>query len=334
MVGAVVVSGDGVVVGQGRHPRAGDPHAEIFALDEAGARARGGTLYVTLEPCCHYGRTAPCTRRVIESGVTRVVIAMRDPNPLVDGRGIAELRDAGLAVEVGLLEDEARQLNRAFVTVHTRGRPEVILKAAVSADGFIAARPGARTAITGAAALRRAQRLRAVVDAVAVGSGTVLVDDPWLTVRETVRARPLTRVVFDRRLRTPPEARLLSTVAQGPVIILTSLSAMARSDDRVRALRCRGAEVWPGGDDLAAALHRLLDAAVSSLLVEGGAELHRAFVAGGLVDEVHVVRSPRPLGPGGVPAFGGLDPTAGVTPRTVEAVGEDTWMEFDVHRNH
>lgn len=334
MVGAVVVSSEGIVVGQGRHPRAGDAHAEIFALDEAGDRARGGTLYVTLEPCCHYGRTAPCTRRVIDSGVSRVVIAMRDPNPLVDGRGITELRDAGLAVEVGLLEEEACRLNRAFVTVHTLGRPEVILKAAMSADGFIAARPGERTAITGAAALGRAQRLRAVVDAVAVGSGTLLVDDPWLTVRDTVRERPLTRVVFDRRLRTPPEARLLSTLGQGPVIILTSLSSLAEHDDRVQALRRRGAEVRPGADDLAAALGGLVDAAVFSLLVEGGAELHRAFITAGLVDEVDVVRSPRTLGPGGVPAFGGLDPTQGLVARTVEAVGEDTWMEFDVHRNH
>ncbi|MDH4064960.1 MAG: bifunctional diaminohydroxyphosphoribosylaminopyrimidine deaminase/5-amino-6-(5-phosphoribosylamino)uracil reductase RibD, partial [Acidobacteriota bacterium] len=212
MVGAVVLSEGGVIVGQGRHPRAGEPHAEVFALDEAGARARGGTMYVTLEPCCHYGRTAPCTKRLIASGLARIVVAMKDPNPLVNGRGIAELRAAGLQVDVGLLEPEAVRLNQAFVTVHTEGRPEVILKVAASADGRIAARRGTRTAISSEPANRRTQRLRAAVDAVAVGSGTVLVDDPLLTVRETVRTRPLVRAVFDRRLRTPPTARLLSTL--------------------------------------------------------------------------------------------------------------------------
>ena len=142
MVGAVVVSPDGIVVGQGRHPRAGEPHAEVFALDEAGPRARGGTLYVTLEPCCHYGRTAPCTTRVVSSGVARVVVAMKDPNPLVNGKGIAELQAAGIPVEVGLLEDEARRLNRAFVTVQTLGRPEVIVKAASSAESRTRSQPG------------------------------------------------------------------------------------------------------------------------------------------------------------------------------------------------
>jgi len=332
MVGAVVLSEGGVIVGQGRHPRAGEPHAEVFALDEAGARARGGTMYVTLEPCCHYGRTAPCTKRLIASGLARIVVAMKDPNPLVNGRGIAELRAAGLQVDVGLLEPEAVRLNQAFVTVHTEGRPEVILKVAASADGRIAARRGTRTAISSEPANRRTQRLRAAVDAVAVGSGTVLVDDPLLTVRETVRTRPLVRAVFDRRLRTPPTARLLSTLDEGPVVILSSAESLAREAGRARALAEAGAIVLPGADAVEGGLRALLAFDVSSVLVEGGAVLHRALLDAGLVDTAHLIVSPRTLGAEGVPVFGtGVLGVAGIAPRTVEWVGPDRWMEFDVH---
>jgi diaminohydroxyphosphoribosylaminopyrimidine deaminase/5-amino-6-(5-phosphoribosylamino)uracil reductase len=335
MVGAVVVSADGIVVGQGRHPRAGAPHAEVFALDQAGPRARGGTLYVTLEPCCHYGRTAPCTTRVIGSGVARVVVAMKDPNPLVNGKGITELQAAGIRVEVGLLESDARRLNRAFITVQTLGRPEVIVKAASSADGFVAARPGERTPITGAAANRRAQRLRAVVDAVAVGSGTVLADDPLLTVRDSARVRPLVRAVFDRRLRTPPTARLLSTLPDGPVIILTSTRAMTQAAGRVEALRNAGATVVPSGDDIAGALRALLAFDVSAVLVEGGSIIHRTLFDTGLVDTVHLIVSPRQLGAGGVPLFGtGVVGVPGVAPWAITQLDQDCWMEFDVHGDY
>lgn len=334
MVGAVVVSRDGVIVGQGHHPRAGEPHAEVFAFDEAGDRARGGTLYVTQEPCCYFGRTPPCTTRVIASGVTRVVMAMTDPNPRVNGKGIAELRAAGIHVDVGLLEAEARRLNRAFVTVQTLGRPEVIVKAATSVDGFIAARPGDHTAITEAAANRRVQRLRAVVDAIAVGSGTVLADDPLLTARDSVRARPLVRAIFDRRLRTPPTARLLSTTPDGPVIILTSLRAMTEAADRVERLRDAGASVIPAGDDLAGAVRALLAYDVNSVLVEGGALIHQALFEAGIVDTVHLIVSPRRLGPGGVPVFGtGVVGVPGMAPSLVTDLGPDRWMEFDVHGN-
>ncbi len=200
LVGAVVVSPEGVVVGQGRHPRAGAPHAEVFALDDAGDRARGATLFVNLEPCCHTGRTGPCTRRIIAAGIRRVVAAMRDPNPLVSGKGFEELRANGVEVEVGLLQDEAARMNRAFAIVQTEGRPMVIAKAASSVDARIAAAPGVRTPLTSAEANRRTQRLRAAVDAIGVGSGTMLADDPILTVRDCYRPRPLARVVFDRRI--------------------------------------------------------------------------------------------------------------------------------------
>lgn len=334
MVGAVVVSPDGIIVGQARHPKAGEAHAEVFALDEAGERARGGTLYVTLEPCCHYGRTAPCTRRVIASGVSRVLVAMKDPNPLVNGQGIAELRAAGLQVEVGLLESEARRLNRAFVIVQTLGRPEVIVKAASSADGFIAARPGDRTAITAAPANRRAQRLRAAADAVGVGSGTVIADDPLLTVRESVRSRPLIRVVFDRRLRTPPGARLLSTLSTGPVIILTSAGTLAREPVRARRLQDAGATLVAAGDEISGAIRALLAFDITALLVEGGAVIHQALFAAEVVDTVHLIVSSNRLGPGGVPVFGtGVVGVPGLTPATITELGPDRWMEFDVHGN-
>ena len=276
LVGAVVVSRDDVVVGQGAHERAGEPHAEVHALNAAGARARGATLYCTLEPCCHVGRTGPCVERIVEAGVSRVVAAIEDPNPLVHGRGFAFLRAQGVAVTVGVGAMPARALNQPFLTWVAERRPFVIAKAAVSADGCIAAARGERTRLTSAAANRHAQRVRAEVDAIGVGSGTVLVDDPWLTSRGVYRERPLTRVIFDRRLRTPPSARVLSTGATGPVIILTTAEAAAQDHLR-RPLEDAGAVIDPADDaTLASALKRLGARGIGLLLLEGGALLHRA----------------------------------------------------------
>jgi diaminohydroxyphosphoribosylaminopyrimidine deaminase/5-amino-6-(5-phosphoribosylamino)uracil reductase len=204
MVGAVVVSSDGVLIGQGYHARAGEPHAEVHALDAAGDRARGATLYVTLEPCCHVGRTGPCTKRIIAAGIRRVVAAMRDPDTRVSGKGFDELQAHGVSVDVGLCEQAAIRLNRAFVTTRTLRRPLVAIKAATSLDARVAARAGERTAISSRESQQRSHWLRAAIDAIAVGSGTVLADDPLLTARGCYRALPLVRVVFDRRLRTPP----------------------------------------------------------------------------------------------------------------------------------
>ncbi|MGH9383943.1 MAG: bifunctional diaminohydroxyphosphoribosylaminopyrimidine deaminase/5-amino-6-(5-phosphoribosylamino)uracil reductase RibD [Vicinamibacterales bacterium] len=343
MVGAVVVDREGIVVGQGRHRRAGDRHAEVVALDEAGDRARDATLYVTLEPCCHSGRTGPCTRRVISAGITRVVAAMIDPNPLVGGKGLAQLRDHGIAVEVGLLGEEAAHLNRAFVTVHSRGRPMVIAKAAASLDGRIAAVEGVRTLLTSAAANRRSQQLRAAVDAIGVGSGTILTDDPWLTVRDRLRSRPLTRVVFDRRLRTPPSARVFSTLDAGPVIILARDGGHEAPDaakdetwlERRRALEAVGATVLAGTGDLGADIRLLLQWDISCLLVEGGATVHAAAWKAGLIDRVHVIVAPAWLGDRGVKLFDGLSiPLGTLMPLRVEPMGVDTWMEADVYGHH
>lgn len=269
VVGACVVSDDGVVVGQGAHERAGEPHAEVHALEEAGDAARGATLYCTLEPCVHLGRTGPCTERIIAAGIRRVVAAMEDPFPQVQGRGFAVLRAHGIRVDVGLCADEAARLNQPFLTTVRGGRPFVIVKAAISLDGQIAAGVGCRTPLTSALALRHAQYQRACVDAIAVGSETVLVDDPLLTARDVFRERPLVRVVFDRRLRVPADARLLSTLRNGPVIILTSETTLRDRPERADALERGGATVIAAGDGaIEDSLKALAARDVQSLLVE------------------------------------------------------------------
>ena len=332
MVGAVIVSPDGVVVGYGRTAPAGGPHAEIGALDEAGDRARGATMYVTLEPCCHTGRTGPCTRRVIAAGITRVVAAMQDPNPLVSGKGFDELRANGIHVDVGLLQDEAERLNRAFTIVQTQGRPMVIAKVATSLDSRIAASPGTRTQITSAAANRRTQRLRAGVDAVAVGSGTLLVDDPVLTVRDCYRPRPLARVVFDRGLRTPATARILSTLQAGPVIIVTTAAATSSYPERASNLQAAGATLVEGAGEVRQDLQQLLRFDISTVLLEGGARMHAAAWQAGVIDRVQVVVAPASLGDDGVKLFDGIDvPLSQLIPVKVDRLGPDTWMEADVH---
>lgn len=332
LVGAIVVTPDGVVVGQGRHPRAGEPHAEVLALRDAGERARGATLYVTLEPCCHRGRTGPCTRPIIDAGIARVVAAMTDPNPLVSGKGIAELRAHGIRVDVGLLGGEAARLNRAFAIVQTEGRPMVIVKSATSLDAKMAVRPGVRTPLTSAAANRRTQRLRGAVDAVGVGSGTVLADDPVLTARDCHRLRPLARVIFDRRLRTPPSARLFSTLDAGPVIIMTTVEAVGRQPDRAAALTAAGASLVEGSGDLRSDIRGLLAWDVSTLLLEGGGAVHAAAWRAGIVDRVIVIVAPTVLGAQGAKWFDGLPvPMSRLLPVRVETLGPDTWMEADVH---
>ena len=306
MVGALVVDPDGVIVGRGAHRVAGGPHAEVIALEDAGPRARGATLYCTLEPCSHTGRTGPCAPLVTQAGIRRAVVALEDPNPLVGGRGLAHLRERGVDVVVGVERERAARQNEAFLTVMRLGRPYVILKAAVSADAKIAAAPGVCTPLTGPAANRRVHRQRAEVDAIGIGSGTLLVDDPRLTARGAYRGRPLTRVVFDRRLQTPATARVLSTLDAGPVIIVTSARAQAGAPDRARALAAAGATLLPlPGDDLPTALRALKDAGVTSLLLEGGAGLHRAALETGVADAVHIYITPATLGPGGVDWIGG-----------------------------
>jgi diaminohydroxyphosphoribosylaminopyrimidine deaminase/5-amino-6-(5-phosphoribosylamino)uracil reductase len=336
LVGACVVSDDGVVVGQGAHERAGEAHAEVHALDEAGDAARGATLYCTLEPCAHTGRTGPCTERVIAAGIRRVVAAMEDPFPLVQGRGFAALRAHGIDVDVGVEHEAALRLNQPYLSAVRTGRPFVTLKAATSLDGRIAAAPGRRTQLTSLAAIRHAHGVRAQVDAVAVGSGTVLTDDPLLTVREVYRERPLTRVVFDRRLRVSPSARLFTTLAAGPVIILTSMQALRDNGAVSDALRATGATVLATErGDLHAGLERLGSLGVQSVVLEGGAALHGAAWDEDVVDAVQLYVAPVLLGPEGVPLLDGRDfVSTALIERRVDLLGPDVLIEGYVHRPH
>jgi diaminohydroxyphosphoribosylaminopyrimidine deaminase / 5-amino-6-(5-phosphoribosylamino)uracil reductase len=336
MVGALVVSPDGVIIGRGFHPRAGEPHAEIFALRDAGERARGATVYCTLEPCCHTGRTGPCSVAVADAGVRRVVAAVTDPNPRVAGGGIRYLRDRGIDVTVGVMQREASRLNDVFFTNVREQRPYVTMKIAVSQDNGIAAAPGARTALTSRAANRHAQRYRAEVDAIAIGSETLLIDDPILTVRELYRHRPLTRIIFDSRLRTPPTARILTTLDAGPVIIMSSEQSAAQHPDRVRALEQLGACVLttPQPRDISTALTALYrDAGICSILLEGGAALHAAAWNARVVDRVRIYVAPDALGPSRVqwhlpPSFD----LAALHDAHDEWLGRDRLLEGYVHR--
>jgi diaminohydroxyphosphoribosylaminopyrimidine deaminase / 5-amino-6-(5-phosphoribosylamino)uracil reductase len=333
LVGAVVVSSDGVVVGQGFHQRAGGPHAEVHALAEAGERARGATLYSTLEPCCHHGRTGPCVRSIVDAGVSRVVAAVEDPNPAVRGRGFAFLRANGIRVDVGAGAADAVALNAPFFTFMRERRPFVILKAATSLDGRIAAAPGCRTALTSQEANRHAHRVRAEVDAIGIGSATLLVDDPVLTARGAFRERPLVRVIFDRRLRTPPTSRVLSTLDAGPVIIVTSARAAARADLRT-PLEARGAHIEVTQDDsFRTALERLAGHDIGSLLLEGGAAVHAAAWDEGLVDLVRLYVTPRMLGADAVPLLADRAfSTTDLDRRRVTPLGPDVMVEGYVHR--
>jgi diaminohydroxyphosphoribosylaminopyrimidine deaminase/5-amino-6-(5-phosphoribosylamino)uracil reductase len=331
MVGAVVVSAAGVVVGQGFHERAGEPHAEVRALNLAGERARGATMYCTLEPCCHVGRTGPCVHRIVEAGVARVVASIEDPNPAVQGRGFAYLRANGVRVDIGPGREQSTRLNQPFLTLIRDHRPFVILKAATSIDGYVAEAPATRTQLTSAAANRHSHAFRAEVDAIGVGIGTVLADDPLLTVRGIYRERPLARVVFDRRLRTPADARLLSTLDAGPVIIATTAAA-ATAD--IRRLETQGVCVEVAEDDsFRSALDRLGARDIGSLLLEGGAALHAAAWDERLVDFVRLYVTPIALGRRGVPFLENRDfAVSALLERRVEALGSDVLIEGYVHR--
>ncbi|WP_447976844.1 bifunctional diaminohydroxyphosphoribosylaminopyrimidine deaminase/5-amino-6-(5-phosphoribosylamino)uracil reductase RibD [Candidatus Nitrospira bockiana] len=298
MVGAVIVRG-GRIVGQGFHRRPGTPHAEILALEAAGRLARGATLYVTLEPCCHTAkRTPPCVPAVLAAGFRRIVVAMRDPNPRVRGRGIAALRRAGARVTVGVLEDQAARLNEAYVHWATTGRPFVILKAAMTLDGRIASATGESQWISGEPARREVHHLRREVDAIMVGIGTVLADDPRLTARVgSSPGRQPARVVLDSRLRLPLTARMLTEKGGETIVATTARASLAR----VKALEALGATVLrlpaaQGRVSLNACLAALGRRGITSVLLEGGSELNAAAVRAGYVNRLRLYIAPKLLG--------------------------------------
>jgi diaminohydroxyphosphoribosylaminopyrimidine deaminase/5-amino-6-(5-phosphoribosylamino)uracil reductase len=288
MVGAVIVR-DGKIVGRGYHSRAGEDHGEIVALKEAGELARGATLYINLEPCCHHGRTPPCADAIVEAGVKRVVAAMVDPFEKVAGKGIDTLRKAGIEVDVGLLEDEARRLNEIFVKYVTTGKPFVILKMALSLDGRIAAGSGDSKWITCKDARARVHKLRDEVDAVLVGRGTVEQDDPLLTTRLTDREgkNPI-RVILDGKARMPIDAQVLADESDAPAWVIVGESA---EPARVRELSESGAEVVALPDELGriefeAVLRELGRREVTSVLVEGGKEVFTEALKSRSVDKL------------------------------------------------
>ena len=325
-VGAVVVRPDGVVVGHGTTEAPGGRHAEIVALDEAGDQARGSTLYCTLEPCSHVGRTAPCVERIVAAGVRRVVAAVADPNPLVSGTGITYLREHGVVVSEDVAREAASRQHAAFFTWIRTGRPFVIAKVAVSHDGFVSG-PAGPVRLTGPIADRYLHRERAEVDAIAVGSGTILADDPRLTARVAYRGRPLVRVVFDWRGRLSPTARVFSTLAAGPVIMVVLAGGGDARAQKLRSLRDAGVTVVEYAErNLADVLRWLGGRGVTSLLVEGGPALHGAFMDARLVDRTQIVTAPVMLGSGVRSRLTDADGTR----RTV-LLGNDLLVEADVH---
>ena len=340
MVGAVVVAGAGAIVGEGAHLRAGGPHAEVEALAAAGPRARGATLYVTLEPCAHAGRTGPCAPALVEAGIARLVAAIGDPNPLVAGRGFALLERAGIEVVRGVLAEEALRQNRVFLTAVTERRPHVTLKAAMTLDGKIADAAGASRWITGEPARAHAHRLRSESDAIVVGVATVLRDDPELTVRlDRPWPREPYRVVLDTGGRTPPGARLIRAGDPRRALIVVGEEAPA---DRAGRLATGGATVVrcptrDGRVDPGACLAELYAREVRSVLVEGGGEVNAAFLDAGLVDRVAVLVAPLLVGGRAAPtAVGGagreLKSAVRLAALAVTPLGDDLLIEADVLR--
>lgn len=313
-VGCVIVR-DGVVVGRGFHPKAGEPHAEVFALRGAGERARGATAYVTLEPCSHYGRTPPCADALIAAGVSRVVVAAGDPNPQVNGRGLAKLRAAGITVETGVLEAEAVRQQAGFRSLVTRGRPYVIYKYAMTLDGKTAAHGEGNGPVSGPEARARVMGWRNECDAIAVGARTALLDDPQLSTRGIDGGRDPRPVLFDPTGHIPAHARAMR---EGAVLVLQEgCRSPLEGDPRVTVIRPHS---------LPDALKQLATLGMATLLLEGGATLASAFFRAGLIDEVRVFIAPKLLGAGLSPLLGpmrSLHAAQGLDVWNVERVGDD-----------
>ena len=290
-----VIAKDGQVLGEGWHQRAGEPHAEIHALQQSGASARGATAYVTLEPCSHFGRTPPCADALINAGIARVVVSLRDPNPLVAGEGLARLRVAGVEVGSGLMESEALALNIGFIARMTRGRPWLRLKIACSLDGKTALLNGQSQWLTGQAARQDVHQWRARSCAILTGSGTVLADNPSLTVRDVPCSRQPLRVVVDSRLRTPPDAKIL----QGGNTLIFSAQESQLNHVEVIAHPNLAQQV-----DLSAMLHDLARRGINEVLVEAGQRLNGALLAAGLVDELLIYQAPFIVGDKAMGMFG------------------------------
>ncbi|MFJ8237088.1 bifunctional diaminohydroxyphosphoribosylaminopyrimidine deaminase/5-amino-6-(5-phosphoribosylamino)uracil reductase RibD [Ureibacillus sp. NPDC094379] len=322
IVGAVLVK-NGVIVGTGLHRKAGEPHAEVHAFNMAGEHAKGATLYVTLEPCSHYGKTPPCAKLVIESKVSRVVVATTDPNPSVAGRGIRMIEDAGIEVEVGILEKEARKLNERFIHNMLTSRPFVISKFAMTADGKIATHTGHSKWITGEESRHQVHELRDEVDAILVGVGTVLADNPSLTTRlpERIGKNPI-RIILDSNLRIPLNAIVLQT-EEAKTIIVTSTEV---DTSKVKAVEEKGATVLAVSKDehglnLDEMLSRLYEMGITDVLVEGGGEINASFLRAGLINKYFIYIAPK--------LIGGKNSKTPFTGEDVDTMDDALQLEFD-----
>jgi diaminohydroxyphosphoribosylaminopyrimidine deaminase / 5-amino-6-(5-phosphoribosylamino)uracil reductase len=337
-VGCVIVNG-GRIVGRGWTQPGGRPHGETEALRRAGEAARGAVAYVSLEPCCHWGRTPPCVDALVTAGVRRVVVAFEDPDPRVAGEGLRRLRAAGLDVEVGLCAEEAAEVNVGFLSRLRLGRPLVTLKLATSLDGRIATARGESQWITGPPARERAHAMRASHDAIMVGTGTVVADDPQLTCRlPGLGHRSPVRIVVDRHLRIPPAARLITDAGRVPTWVLTLRSAAPARRAAFLASGVTLIDVDPdreGQIDLAAALGALGERGITRLLVEGGARLAAAFIRARLVDRFAWVHAPLVIGGDGIPAITGLALAAladapAFERLSTETIGDDVLTTFRI----
>jgi diaminohydroxyphosphoribosylaminopyrimidine deaminase/5-amino-6-(5-phosphoribosylamino)uracil reductase len=341
MVGAVIVK-NGSIIGQGYHQKAGTPHAEVHALREADRQAKDATLYVTLEPCVHYGRTPPCTDAIVRSGITRVVIACQDPNPLVAGRGVKTLQDAGIAVTTGVLEKEAILLNEVFNKFITTRKPFVVLKCAMSLDGKIATYTGQSQWITGAQARQYGHHLRDTYDAILVGIGTILADNPLLTTRLAKgEGRNPIRIILDSTGRTPLTSNILVDKSAPTIVVVTE----AASPERVEAIEAMGAKVHilPKTNnrvDFSALTTLLGQKNITSVLVEGGAAIHAAALQAQVVDKMHFFIAPKIIGghdapgPVGGQGIAALTDAVELTNMSSEKIGEDIHIQAYVKKGN
>lgn len=322
LVGAVVVK-EGEVIGTGYHKKAGDPHAEVYALEEAGENARGATLYINLEPCSHFGRTPPCVEKIISAGIKKVVASHEDPNPKVAGKGFEILKKAGIMVKTGVLEKEAKKLNEGFIKYITAGVPFVTLKAAITLDGKIATKTGASRWITGEKSRGAVHGLRNMSDAILTGIGTVIADDPQLTTRLDEGGRDPIRIIVDSKARTPLEAKILHLDSPAPTIIAVTEKA---NSENIKKLREIGAEVLvipekSGQVDLIALLKELGNREILNLVVEAGGTLGYSLFAEGLVDKIYCFVAPL--------IFGGKDAPSFIGGEGIESVS-DAWSLEDI----
>ncbi|MBU0629439.1 MAG: bifunctional diaminohydroxyphosphoribosylaminopyrimidine deaminase/5-amino-6-(5-phosphoribosylamino)uracil reductase RibD [Candidatus Margulisbacteria bacterium] len=321
MVGAVLVK-EGRIVSMGYHGEVATPHAEAWAIDKAGLDAKGATLYVNLEPCSHFGNNPPCADRIINAGIKKVYIATKDPNPLVNGRGIKKMIKHGIKVQVGLLEDEAIKLNEVFIKYITTGLPFVVMKTAITLDGKIATRTGASRWVAGPASLRYAHHLRNLYDAILVGVGTVLIDNPKLNVRRVKKVKDPIRIVLDTMARTPLKADILfkgqrTIIAVGPKAPAARVNALQKKGAEIISLPVSGGHI-----SVKALVKKLGEMKMTSLLIEGGGEVYASFLEAGLVDKAFFFIVPK--------IFGGRDAKTSVEGKGVSLPAQAKWLK-NVH---